>query len=315
LFITFIFIFLEMIYFILMKKYLSKLSFFVIGLTLAATASYLNAWSGPPTGTAPDNNVDSPINVGNSPQTKLGGIGAIAMIANEFCLGSDCITSWSGIGGSSVPAGTVAAFNLLTCPAGWVLADGNNGTRDLRGSFIRGYGTSTAGTAASGAFGAKQEDDFKSHTHTIAGGQYNVGYNTFTPLTTASPNENLTNIWSGGGGSETRPDNVALLFCQKDNTSSGGGSNGGDEFSSLKSINNISTFPNNVVCKNGNNSIILRIESVWGDSNPAQVIYKAQQDQYFLGYRKDNGNIASVSGYNIGTCPNQLSLDGRLTQF
>jgi hypothetical protein len=234
----------------------------------------------------------------------------------------------------------VAAFNLTTCPAGWIPADGTNGTRDLRGSFVRGYGTSTAGTAASGAFGVFQDDAFKSHTHTgsASGGnhthpytsgsqQANSNFQVGSGRWVGTPGVAATISSSGshthtvtitentdGGGIETRPDNVALLFCQKDGTSSGGGSSSSDEFSSLKSINNISTFPNNVVCKNGNNSIILRIESVWGDSNPAQVIYKAQQDQYFLGYRKDNGHIASVSGYNIGTCPDQLSLDGRLTQ-
>lgn len=221
-----------------MKKYLSKLSFFIIGLTLATTASYLNAWSGPPTGTAPDNNVDSPINVGNSPQTKLGGIGAIAMIANEFCLGSDCITSWSGIGGSSVPAGAVMAFNLETCPAGWVLADGNNGTKDLRGYFIRGSGTNSDGTA-SGAFGLKQADDFKSHDHSDGTRGTSLEFDWFgTPGggTSFLAPKQTDSFWSIGdgqgpwgqvlpqGGTETRPKNIALTYCQKDGTSAGGGS-------------------------------------------------------------------------------------------
>jgi hypothetical protein len=231
-----------------MKKHLSKLLFLVIGLSLAATASYLNAWSGP-TQTAPDGNVDAPINVGGDPQgdpqIKTGnleayGLSAVGVVANQFCLGSDCITAWPS-GGASVPAGTVAAFNLTTCPAGWIPSDGNNGTPDLRGYFIRGYGTNSDGTS-SGAFGVKQADEFKSHDHKDVygrstntewdwvgtnGGSYNF----------LAPN-NADGTWVVGdsqgpwtqvnaqGGSETRPKNVALLFCQKDGTSSGGGSNG-----------------------------------------------------------------------------------------
>lgn len=30
------------------------------------------------------------------------------------------------------------AFNLSSCPSGWITADGTNGTPDLRGEFIRG---------------------------------------------------------------------------------------------------------------------------------------------------------------------------------
>jgi len=333
-----------------MKKSLSKLPYLIIGLALATTVSYLKAgtWSNPTSqivnGT-PNGNTDTPLNVGSQPQDKNSSLITVgfkslgpAIVASspsdssytllngltfgvngnigakQYCdeTGQNCSSSMGG--GSSVPAGTVAAFNLTTCPAGWIPADGNGGTKDLRGSFIRGYGTSTAGTAASGGFGLFQDDEFKSHRHYISSMRsQNIG---------GGGSNNIWDVDSGAtytnyeGGTETRPDNVALLFCQKDGTSAGGGSGANnDEFYELKAANNISTFPNNVVCKNGNNSIILRIEDVWGDSNPAQVVYKAQQDQYFLGYRKDNGQLTSTSGYNIGICPSQLSLDGRLTQL
>ena len=38
---------------------------------------------------------------------------------------------------SNVPAWFVWAFNLASCPSGWIAADGTNGTPDLRGEFIR----------------------------------------------------------------------------------------------------------------------------------------------------------------------------------
>ncbi len=31
------------------------------------------------------------------------------------------------------------AFNLTACPSGWGMANGTNGTPDLRGEFVRGW--------------------------------------------------------------------------------------------------------------------------------------------------------------------------------
>ncbi len=254
-----------------MKNNIKKITFLIAGLFLAASASYLNAWSGPPTGTTPpDKNVDAPVNVGASNQSKSGvlGVGGLSVVgvgqvsasnyllpvsltfgvngkvgATQYCdeKGNNCSSSVGG-SGSSVPAGAVMAFNLTTCPAGWVLADGNNGTKDLKGSFIRGYGTSAAGTAASGAFGVFQNDAFKSHIHT---GSASSGGDHTHPYTSGNLQDNknfqvgsgrwvgtpgvAANITSSGahthpvsitentdgGSTETRPDNVALLFCQK----------------------------------------------------------------------------------------------------
>lgn len=38
---------------------------------------------------------------------------------------------------SNLPTWAVIAFNLSSCPTWWILADGNNSTPDLRGEFIR----------------------------------------------------------------------------------------------------------------------------------------------------------------------------------
>lgn len=40
-----------------------------------------------------------------------------------------------------VPAGAVEAFNLGSCPSGWIASDGTSGTVDMRGYFVRGLDT------------------------------------------------------------------------------------------------------------------------------------------------------------------------------
>ena len=107
------------------------------------------------------------------------------------------------------------AFNLSSCPSGWKASDGTNGTVDLRGYFVRGLGTNSDGTA-SGALGVKVTDDLKSHTHGVTMGSFRqvssgsggIGFNDTTLTSTQLP-------VSSTGGTETRPKNIALLYCQK----------------------------------------------------------------------------------------------------
>jgi hypothetical protein len=314
-----------------MKKHLSKLLFLIIGLSLAATVSYLNAWTGP-TQTAPEGNVSAPLNIGSALQFKNGslslgtttlptvgytldvdgkGVFSEAVASANFCLGVDCISSWSSVGGgSSVPAGTVAAFNLTTCPSGWIPADGTSGTVDLRGYFIRGYGTNTDGTV-SGAFGVTQADAFKAHTHSIAsmrtyglpsvGGSHNFYAKDSGTVTTSSVGDNT----------ETRPKNVALLFCQKDGTSAGGGSVSSDEFSTFKSTNNISNFPNNIVCTSSGVQWIYKISAFYGSASASPNSITYWYVNSLVRYNLTGGVTEQPAG---GGCPTQLSLDGRLTQ-
>ncbi len=135
-----------------------------------------------------------------------------------------------------VPAGAVQAFAMNSAPSGWLAADGSNVNRttyaalfsaigttygagdgsttfalpDLRGYFVRGFGTNADATA-SGTFGVKQADDFKAHTHTVNG----------QVATTASSgaSTNYASISGGStgstGGTETRPKNIAMLYCIK----------------------------------------------------------------------------------------------------
>lgn len=145
----------------------------------------------------------------------------------------------------AVPAGAVHAFVQSAPPTGWIACEGvivpnSSGTvltsfgnvtanftslyaavaskfgsagqlPDLRGYFIRGHGTNTDGTASTGSLGRKQADEFKSHRHTDAGATGTFG--TFGPNAGyATTNGTYTGY---EGGVETRPRNVALLYCIK----------------------------------------------------------------------------------------------------
>ena len=140
---------------------------------------------------------------------------------------------------SLLPAGAVMPFAMNSAPAGWLAADGTAVSRstyatlfaaistthgvgdgsttfnlpDLRGIFVRGSGDQTiSGTTYSGTFASKQQDDLKSHTHTVFGAQGGPFTSTGIYLSGVSG----TNVTSGStGGTETRPANIALLYCIK----------------------------------------------------------------------------------------------------
>lgn len=139
-----------------------------------------------------------------------------------------------------LPAGAIMAFAMNGAPTGWLAADGSAVSRttyanlfsaigttygsgdgsttftlpDLRGYFVRGSGTNSDGTVA-GAFGEKQADEIKSHTHVL---YKHRG-------TTDGGNTNATRFDNGNGlgpvntqatgGTETRPKNIAMLYCIK----------------------------------------------------------------------------------------------------
>ncbi|MCR9145124.1 MAG: phage tail protein [bacterium] len=133
----------------------------------------------------------------------------------------------------AAPEGAVMAFFLASCPNGWAPADGTNGTPDLRGRFIRGLddaGTGAAGADPSGvrALGNEQLDAFQGHRMGAPnGGAFAVSQpqptlvfdavsgGSFSP-TTGDP------VTDGVNGtprtsSETRPRNVALIYCMRKN--------------------------------------------------------------------------------------------------
>lgn len=151
-----------------------------------------------------------------------------------------------------VPTGAVMPFAMNSAPTGWLAADGAAVSRslysalfaaigtlygagdgstsfnlpDLRASFVRGAGSD--GVATAGAFGAKQADDFRSHTH----GVNDPGHNHTVPAVSGGGgvwSAMLQQSWASmatstnttgisiqfNGGTETRPRNIAMLYCIK----------------------------------------------------------------------------------------------------
>jgi microcystin-dependent protein len=146
----------------------------------------------------------------------------------------------AAVQGALVPVGAVMPFAMNSDPSGWIHCDGaavsrtityaalfaaigttygaGNGSTtfnlpDLRGYFVRGFGTNGDGTA-SDTFGAKQADEFKAHTHQVRN---------FTTTTTPGGAVSVRVIQTGenyvasgsNGGTETRPKNIAMRYCIK----------------------------------------------------------------------------------------------------
>jgi microcystin-dependent protein len=148
-----------------------------------------------------------------------------------------------------LPAGAVQAFAMNSAPAGWLAADGTAVSRstyaalfaaisttygagdgsttfalpDLRGIFVRGSGSQTIdGITYSKTFAAKETDAFQGHIHSLTAMMGAAvfgatgGGNIFQGVTsnTSGP------VSDGSNGtprltSETRPANIALLYCIK----------------------------------------------------------------------------------------------------
>lgn len=130
----------------------------------------------------------------------------------EFCNG----TSWNSFGGSStIPTGAIMAFDLTTCPTGWTEYTAARG-RFLRG-IDNGAGNDPSGTRAPGNV---QTDDFKSHSHTpngyfVSGQSGADGDLDGSTTVTGYDKSTMTGSLSSTGGTETRPKNVAVLYCRK----------------------------------------------------------------------------------------------------
>jgi len=152
-------------------------------------------------------------------------------------------TGWFSCDGSVISRTTYA---LLFAAIGTTFGagDGSNtfAIPDLRGYFVRGSGTNGDGVV-SGAFGVKQGDIFRDHEHSSSASAVAVGNHSHTYLQSGN-SSNFTGSGGGGGpktttatgdagahthtinvtvgaansgyeGAETRPSNIALLYCIK----------------------------------------------------------------------------------------------------
>jgi phage-related tail fiber protein len=152
----------------------------------------------------------------------------------------------------SVPVGTVIYYSANTPPTNFIKANGDAVSRttysdlftvigttygagdgsttfnvpDLRGEFMRGWDDSR-GIDNSRVFGSSQVDAIKDHEHRVfrasVHGSSNIhysnlyrgyGYNDFGTSSVANSGRSGP-LYSGGGYSETRPRNIALLACIK----------------------------------------------------------------------------------------------------
>lgn len=145
--------------------------------------------------------------------------------------------------------GMVAAFGGSTAQTGWLICDGSvkniadypalgaylgnihggNGTTtfglpDLRGEFVRGADLGR-GIDTGRAIGSKQTDSFKDHSHDILMGSDTnsviVANKNLRVSTSSIPLNGTSDIATGTdqikskGGTETRPRNVAMIYCIK----------------------------------------------------------------------------------------------------
>lgn len=149
----------------------------------------------------------------------------------------DVVAKENVLGLAYRPVGEVSAFARTTVPTGWLLCDGRavsrtqysdlyaaisttfgggNGTTtfnlpDLRGEFIRGYDNGR-GVDLNREFGSWQTDDFKSHRHSISPTVVSDSGSSIQGPHNSSDGTGVSNT-NYAGGTETRPRNIALLYC------------------------------------------------------------------------------------------------------
>ncbi|WP_041316502.1 hypothetical protein [Hyphomicrobium nitrativorans] len=138
------------------------------------------------------------------------------------------------VGGGGVPSGAVMAFDATACPSGWTEYT------PARGRFLRGIdngaGNDPAGTRAPGH---TQADELTNHNHTATAANagahaHTLVHGNFGTLgsgtggammssnqggmgggTNTTGDHTHTITVANTGGAETRPKNVAVLFCRK----------------------------------------------------------------------------------------------------
>ena len=123
--------------------------------------------------------------------------------------------------GGGTPTGAVMAFDLTACPTGWTEYE------PARGRFLRGIDpTGTNDPDGVRAAGSVQADEFKAHTHSQTQNMYHYSQNMGGGFN-GNYSEWLFGYTGSAGGAETRPKNVAVIFCEYIGSGGLGGGGGG----------------------------------------------------------------------------------------
>jgi len=132
-----------------------------------------------------------------------------------------------------VPTGAIMCFYRSTAPAGWLECNGQStsgyaalaaligaNVPDLRGEFIRGWDNGR-GVDSGRVLGSAQADILKAHNHnvgalTISASNTGQGVFNFYAVTSYGGGSSFNGYTtSSNGGTETRPRNIALMYCIK----------------------------------------------------------------------------------------------------
>lgn len=128
--------------------------------------------------------------------------------------GSVAPSGWLECDGSAVSRTTYA--NLFTV-VGETYGAGDGSTTfnlpDLRGEFIRGWDNGR-GIDGGRTLGSTQQDEFKSHTHSINATDGGTA-STYTTVTEGRLSPSGSVSTNASGGNETRPRNVAMMYIIK----------------------------------------------------------------------------------------------------
>lgn len=112
-----------------------------------------------------------------------------------------------------IPSGAIVAFNEDDCPV-----DGWSEYKPAYGRFLRGIDkdakTDPDGTRHAGA---PQDDQFKAHEHAYIDSRAELPAGIHAGEVRSNPGHNIDRegMTAAVGGEETRPKNVAVLYCVK----------------------------------------------------------------------------------------------------
>jgi len=123
-------------------------------------------------------------------------------------------TYWELLSQSAIPAHQLDFFNLTSCPAGWHIADGTNGTMNALGRFPRAYdpnGTVDPTGTSVGNPEADQVGPLTIHGPLNNGSFAYAGGGGVQPSITGNNSETLTCV---NCGTETRPRAAVALLCE-----------------------------------------------------------------------------------------------------